>query len=79
MIQYFIACFFHSFQTLINPMAINNAIGREENRRGQFPNPWQRQQQQRQRNVGRGKALGNKIRGIKSVQSVQHRGGGGGG
>ena len=56
---------------------IETILNKLFNCNGNFPNPWQRNQQQRQRNIQRGRPLGN-IKGVKDTQSVQHRGGRGG-
>mmetsp|Transcript_7409 Transcript_7409/g.11553 ORF Transcript_7409/g.11553 Transcript_7409/m.11553 type:complete len:109 (+) Transcript_7409:109-435(+) len=66
------------FKTLINPEAEKQAVEEQTRRTGAMPNPWQQQQQRRAQNRMRGRPLGN-IKGVNNVQSVQHRGGTGGG
>mmetsp|Transcript_18604 Transcript_18604/g.22868 ORF Transcript_18604/g.22868 Transcript_18604/m.22868 type:complete len:106 (+) Transcript_18604:58-375(+) len=66
------------FRTLINPNAENAEIEQRQRTQSNFPNPWQRQQRQRERNRERGRPLGN-VKGVGSLKSVKHYGGGGGG
>mmetsp|Transcript_63835 Transcript_63835/g.101598 ORF Transcript_63835/g.101598 Transcript_63835/m.101598 type:complete len:110 (+) Transcript_63835:29-358(+) len=66
------------FKTLINPEAEKKAIEEQTRKTGSMPNPWQRQQQQRNQNRMRGRPLGN-VKRVGDVQSVQHKGGRGGG